>query len=407
LTKLRNVNHASTRVESQNLTSQDDFKTTDVISLSAGHWIHDTYSAFLSPLLPALIDKFLLSKTEAGLLSVFMQGPSILQPLIGHTADRISLRYLVILAPGITATMMSLLGVAPAYVLLPALLLIAGFSSACMHAIGPVMTGRVSGKRLGLGMGFWMVGGELGRTVGPILVVSAIGYLTLEGLAWLMLGGWVASAMLYFRLKNVAGRPDEVSELHWKETLQEMRALMLPLALFLFFRAFMSVCLTTYLPVFLKEEGSDLFLAGAALSILEGAGVVGALLGGTLSDRWGRRSVLYISMLVTPVFTFLFLSWTNWMRFAMLVPLGLVSLSTAPVLMAMVQESYPDNRALANGVFMAANFLIRAVVVIVLGLIADGYGLRLGFIISAVLMPLGAAVVSRLPGDRKAIRVSV
>jgi FSR family fosmidomycin resistance protein-like MFS transporter len=378
---------------------QDDFKTADVLSLSAGHWLHDTYSAFLSPILPALIDKFLLSKTEAGLLSVFMQGPSILQPLIGHIGDRISLRYLVILAPGLTASMMSLLGVAPAYILLPILLLVAGLSSACIHAIGPVMAGRVSGKRLGLGMSFWMVGGELGRTIGPILLVSAIGYLTLEGLAWLMLGGWAASGILYFRLKNVPGRPDEVSELHWKEALREMRALMLPLALFIFFRAFMGVCLTTYLPIFLSDEGSELFLAGAALSILEGAGVVGALLGGSLSDRWGRRSVLYISMLATPLFTFAFLAWTDWARFVVLLPLGLVSLSTTPVLMAMVQESYPDHRALANGVYMATSFIIRAVVVIVLGLIADGSGLRLGFIISAVLMLLGTPIVSLLPGD--------
>jgi MFS transporter, FSR family, fosmidomycin resistance protein len=386
--------------------AEDDFITADVISLAAGHWIHDTYSAFLAPMLPALIDKFLLSKTEAGLLTVFMQGPSILQPLIGHIGDRVSLRYLVILAPGVTATMMSLLGVAPSYVILPILLLAAGFSSASIHAIGPVMAGRVSGNRLGLGMSFWMVGGELGRTIGPILLVAAIGYLTLEGLAWLMLGGWMASAILFFRLKDVPGRPDEVSELHWKQALREMRTLMLPLALFLLLRAFMSVCLTTYLPIFLNEEGSDLFLSGSALSILEGAGVIGALLGGTLSDRWGRRSVLYISMLATPFLTLLFLSWTNWMRFAVLVPLGLVSLSTTPVLMAMVQESFPENRALANGVFMATNFLIRAVAVIVLGLIADAYGLRLGFTISAALMLLGTAVVSRLPGDRKAIQVS-
>jgi FSR family fosmidomycin resistance protein-like MFS transporter len=406
VTELQGDTRSSAGDERQNTGEPGDFKTADVLSLSAGHWIHDTYSAFLAPMLPALIDKFLLSKTEAGLLSVFVQGPSILQPLIGHIGDRVSLRYLVILAPGVTATMMSLLGLAPAYVILPILLLAAGFSSASIHAIGPVMAGRVSGKRLGLGMSYWMVGGELGRTIGPILLVAAIGYLTLEGLAWLMLGGWMASAMLFFRLKDVPGRPEEVSELHWKQTLREMRTLMLPLALFLFLRAFMSVCLTTYLPIFLSDEGSDLFLSGSALSILEGAGVIGALLGGTLSDRWGRRSVLYVSMLATPLLTFLFLSWTNWMRFTVLVPLGLVSLSTTPVLMAMAQESYPDRRALANGVFMAANFLIRSVVVIVIGLIADAYGLRLGFTISAALMLLGTAVVSRLPGDRKAIQVS-
>jgi FSR family fosmidomycin resistance protein-like MFS transporter len=401
VTQIDNVRTPTARDEEQALKPQDTFRTTDVISLSVGHWIHDTYTAFLAPMLPALIEKFLLTKTEAGLLSVFMQGPSIFQPLIGHMADRVSLRYLVILAPAVTATMMSLLGVAPAYILLPFLLMVAGLSSACIHAVGPVMAGRVSGKRLGLGMGSWMVGGELGRTVGPILLVSAIGYLTLEGLAWLMLGGWAASAILYFRLKNVPGRPDEVSDLHWKKALRDMRSLMLPLALFLFFRAFINVSLTTYLPIFLKEEGSDLFLAGAALSILEGAGVVGAILGGTLSDRWGRRSVLYITALATPPLAIMFLAWTDWVRFALLVPLGLVTLASGPVMMAMVQESYPDNRALANGVFMALGFTIRAVVVVILGMIGDTFGLRSGFILSAGIMLLAAPVVSRFPGRNK------
>lgn len=77
--------------------------------------MHETYTAFLAPLLLAFIANLALSKTEAGMLTVFMQGPSLLQPFIGHLADRISLRYLVILASAVTGAMMSLLGVGPGY----------------------------------------------------------------------------------------------------------------------------------------------------------------------------------------------------------------------------------------------------------------------------------------------------
>ena len=143
----------------------EQFQTDRVLTISAGHAVHDTYTGFLPPLLPALIDNLSLTKAEAGLLTVFNQVPSLLQPVIGHLADRVSLRYLVILSPAVTATAMSLLGIAPLYAMLALLLMVTGLSSAVLHAVAPVIAGRLSGKSLGRGMGIWMVGGELGRTL--------------------------------------------------------------------------------------------------------------------------------------------------------------------------------------------------------------------------------------------------
>jgi FSR family fosmidomycin resistance protein-like MFS transporter len=68
--------------------------------------------------------------------------------------------------------------------------------------------------------------------------------------------------------------------------------------------------------------------------------------------------------------------------------------------MALVQESYPDNRALANGIYMAMAFLIRSAVVVALGGIGDKYGLRQGSIISGVLMLLGTPLILLLPRKR-------
>jgi FSR family fosmidomycin resistance protein-like MFS transporter len=379
-------------------TEGERFATGRVATFAAGHAIHDTYTGFLPPLLPALISKLALSKTEAGLLTVFLQSPSILQPFIGYLADRISLRYLVFLAPGITATMMSLAGAAPSYVLLALVLLIAGISSAGMHAVGPVMAGRMSDRNLGRGMSFWMVGGELGRTLGPIVIVTGIGMLTLEGLPWLMIGGWLTSALLLFRLRNVSGRPPSAGKvLPWRSALSQMRPLMVPLAALLIVRAFMSASITTYLPTFLSEEGADLWWAGASLSILEAAGILGALLGGSLSDRWGRRLILFLSMLSSPILLFLFLGFDGWGQTAMLPLLGFAHISVTPVIMALVQESYPENRALANGIYMAMSFLVRSVVVVLLGGVGDLFGLRQGYILSGALMLLGTPLILLLP----------
>lgn len=374
-----------------------------MLTISAAHGVHDTYTAFLPSLLPVFIANFALSKTKAGLLTVFLQAPSLLQPFIGHLADRLSLRYLVILAPAVTATMMSLLGVAPGYAVLALFLIMAGLSSAGLHAVGPVMAGRLSGQRLGRGMGFWMVGGELGRTLGPIVIVSALELLTLSGTPGLMIAGLAMSALLFFLLRDVAGSDhSEAVGLPWREALRSMGPLLLPLSGVIVARSFMVSALTTYLPTFLSEEGAGLFFAGASLSLLEGAGVIGALLGGSLSDRLGRRVVLFASMLTTPLLMFAFLLLDGWLQIPLLLLMGLAALSVGPVIMALVQESAPENPALANGAYMALSFLLRAGVIVVLGGIGDLFNLRVAFTASAAITLLGLPLILLLPRRRRA-----
>jgi MFS transporter, FSR family, fosmidomycin resistance protein len=155
--------------------------------------------------------------------------------------------------------------------------------------------------------------------------------------------------------------------------------------------------LTTYLPTFLSEEGADLWLAGASLSLLEAGGVVGALLGGAMSDRLGRRLVLFISMLTAPLLMFAFLMIGGWLQFPLLLVMGFTALSVTPVIMALMQESFPENRALANGVYMSFSFVLGSAVVVALGAMGDLFGLRLAFAVSAVITLLGLPLILLLP----------
>jgi FSR family fosmidomycin resistance protein-like MFS transporter len=379
----------------------EQFDTGGVLTMVAGHAVHDTYQAFLAPLLPLFIDNFGLSTTAAGLLSVFSQGPSLVQPVIGHLADRLSLRMVVILAPAVSAITMSLLGVAPSYAVMALLLLAAGLSSAGLHSVGPVIAGKLSGRSLGRGMSYWMVGGELARTLGPILVVSAVQWWGLRGTPWLMIGGLLTSLLLFLRLRNVSDQPaGTASSLPWRKALLGMRPLLLPLTALLVARVFSMSMLTTYLPTFLSREGASLWLAGASLSLLEAAGVAGALTGGSISDRLGRRKVLFASMLTTPLLMLVFVAVGGWMRWPLLLLLGFTSLSVTPVIMALVQESYPENRALANGVYMAIGFVMRSIVVVILGAMGDFMGLRWAFVVSAIITLVGCPVVFLLPQGR-------
>jgi FSR family fosmidomycin resistance protein-like MFS transporter len=381
-------------------TETEHFHTGRVVTLSAGHAVHDTYTAFLPPLLPAFIEALSLTKTEAGLLTVFSQGPSLLQPFIGHLADRVSLRVLVVLTPGITATAMSMLGVAPQYAMLALLLLVSGLSSATLHAVAPVMVGRLSGKSLGRGMGFWMVGGELGRTLGPLVIAAYFRYSpdTLAYTPWLMIAGWLTSLVLYLRLKDIDSRaPNAADGRPWRQALRVMAPLLLPLSGIVVVRAFMNTALTVYLPTFLVDEGSELWLAGISLSVLEAAGIVGALLGGSLSDRFGRRKIIFVSLTTTPLLMLLFLVTSGWLRFPLLLAMGLMALSVTPVVMALVQESLPENRSLANGVYMSLNFVIRSGVVVIVGAMGDLWGMRLAFLVCALITLGGLPFILWLP----------
>ncbi len=369
-----------------------------VATIAAGHAVHDTYAAFLSSLLPVLIQNFSLIKTQAGLLSVFTQAPSLIQPYIGYLADRVNLRWMVILAPGITATMMSLLGIAPSYAVAAFLLLIVGISSAAFHAIAPVMAGRLSGERLGLGMSFWMVGGELGRTLGPLVIVTTLQYVPIQGTPLLMVAGWLTSIILYSRLRDVSNHiPHNSQSVSWLSALKTMRPVLLPLSGVMIFRSFAAIGVVTFLPTFITEQGGNLWFAGASLSLLEAAGVAGAFLGGSISDRIGRRPILSISLLGTAGFLAAFLLVNNWLQFPVLLGLGFTMLSVTPAMMAAVQESFPDSRALANGVFMAVNFLATSVAVILVGAAGDLFGLRTAYWICSGIALIGLPFVFLLP----------
>jgi MFS transporter, FSR family, fosmidomycin resistance protein len=216
-----------------------------------------------------------------------------------------------------------------------------------------------------------------------------------------MIGGWVTTALLFFRLKDVPARaPGAAPALPWRAALRAMSPVLVPLTGIVVIRGFTSASLTTFLPVFLTEEGAELWFAGISLSVLEAAGVVGALLGGTLSDRLGRRTMLFFSMAFTPVFMFAFVYASDMLRFPLLLLLGLAAISITPVIMAIVQESVPENRALANGVYMSVNFAIRSVIVVIVGALGDAWGMRAAFLFSAAIPLIGLPLLRFLPNNR-------
>jgi len=360
------------------------FQTGQIVTLSVSHFIHDVYSSFLAPLLPLLIEKLSMSLTQAGFLSTIMQVPALLNPYIGSLADRISVRYFIILAPAMTAIPMSLIGLAPNYGVLLILLFIAGISVAVFHVPSPVMVSKLSGQKVGRGMSFFMTGGEFARTIGPMVAVGAVALLGLEGFYPVMAVGILASVWLYFKFRDVPVGNKSPKKTSVRETWREMRHILMPLSVILVARGFMHATMSSFLPTFVKAETGNLWLAGFALTLYESTGVLGVMTAGSLSDYIGRRRVLLISLIGAPLTLFLFTWSGGWVRVTALMFTGFLLLSTTPVMLAMVQENAKTSPAAANGIFMMMSFVARSAVVVIVGWWGDLYGLRETYYISAV-----------------------
>ena len=363
--------------------STKTFQTGQIVTLSVSHFIHDVYSSFLAPLLPLLIEKLSMSLTQAGFLSTIMQVPALLNPYIGSLADRMSVRYFIILAPAMTAIPMSFIGLAPNYGVLLILLFIAGISAAVFHVPSPVMVSKLSGQKVGRGMSFFMTGGEFARTIGPMVAVGAVALFGLEGFYPVMAVGILASVWLYFKFRDVPVGNKSPKKTSFRETWREMRHLLMPLSVILVARGFMHATMASFLPTFVKAETGNLWLAGFALTLYESTGVLGVMTAGSLSDYIGRRRVLLISLVGAPLTLFLFTWSGGWVRVTALMFTGFLLLSSTPVMLAMVQENAKTSPAAANGIFMMMSFIARSAVVVLVGWWGDLFGLRETYYISA------------------------
>jgi FSR family fosmidomycin resistance protein-like MFS transporter len=363
---------------------QKTFKRAKVLYIAVAHHIHDIYTAFFSPLLPLLIDKLQIPLSAVAVLHVARNVPSLLNPVLALVAERRGVKYFVIFAPAVTAISMSLIGVAGSYFFVMLLLLIAGFSAALFHIPSPVMIRDVSGDRVGTGMSYFMVGGELARTVGPIVATAAVSWWALEGIARLMPLGILTSVILYFGLRNYSHlKADEKPKpaAHSIDILKEYWTFFAAIALYNLFNAGMKTALTLYLPVYLTGRGESLWFAGSSLALLQGFGVVGVFLSGRISDLIGRRWTLGVSSAGTVVFMVLFSLTGN---IVFLCFLGFFLFASGPVLMAAVQDTDTAMPTFMNGLYMTINFGVGSLVALAVGFLGDSVGLDRTYLYTAL-----------------------
>ena len=379
---------------------EEKFQTGNVILISLTHLLHDIYTSFLAPLLPLLIERFNISLFLSGLLAVIQRVPSLFNPFVGILAERVKVRYFVIFAPAVTTLAMGLIGVAPAYTVAAVLLFVSGISSTMFHVPAPVLVKKISGDRVGMGMSYFMFGGELARTLGPLIIVAVVEIWGLNATFKLIPFGIVASLLLWVKVRKIPIREEVKSRDHtikYLNVAREFLPVFTTLAGITFFRGAMKSALTLFLPVYMISKGADLWIAGISLSVLQLAGAAGTFYSGTVSDLIGRRTTLVIVSIVSPILMLLFLKSSGLFSFVLLIAMGLFLVAPQSVNLSVIHNLDTRHLPFVNGVYMMINFFISSVMTMVVGAMSDHIGLDTTFTIAAFMSFASIIFAMRVP----------
>jgi FSR family fosmidomycin resistance protein-like MFS transporter len=385
------------------MVEEKKFQTGNILLIAGAHFVHDVYSSFLSPVLPLLIEKLKLSYTLAGLLTVAQNLPSLFNPLVGVIADKISVRYLLIIAPLITAISMSFLGAAPSYTVLIILLFIMGISASMFHVPAPVMVKHIAGNRIGKGMSIFMLGGEVARGIGPLVILAGISLWGLEGTYRLIPFGLIASVFLFFKFKKIQISDELKNQKTDSELLMTFKAnskVFVNMSGILFFTLILKSALTAFLPTYLSLKGESLWMAGASLAVLQFAGGAGTFFSGTISDRIGRKTTMMIMAVTVPILMAGFLLLSGVFIIPILIILGLFLFATNPVLLAELLETKSDRLSFLNGIYMTLNFLIASLTTFLIGMMSDLIGMEKTYFAATILSVFSIPFILRLSNNR-------
>jgi FSR family fosmidomycin resistance protein-like MFS transporter len=263
------------------------------------------------------------------------------------------------------------------------------------HVPTPTMIKHLSGERTGKGMSYYMLGGELARTVGPLIILGVIELWGLEGTWKMMPLGFAASLILYLNFRKVSLRPAEQAKSegnYWKIFMKFLPAFILTGG-FTFFIAGIKASLTYYLPTYLTDAHEHtLRFADISLTILQLAGAAGAYFAGTLSDKLGRTRTLLIISIVLPLLMFLFLNLEGYWILPVLVPLGFFLFAPIAVMLAIVQDLDTNKKTFVNSIYMFINFFISSLIIPMVGVLTDKFGFASSFMFFNI-MSVGAIAV--------------
>ena len=364
-------------------------------AVSASHFLNDMIQSLLPAVYPLLKVRYALDFGQIGLITlVFQVTASLLQPVVGAFTDRRPTWFSLPL--GMTFTLCGLLLLSQAtYPLLLLAAALIGTGSSVFHPESSRIARLASGGRHGFAQSFFQVGGNLGSATGPLLAAFVVLPRGQGSIAWFAVAALVAIVLLlqvgawYRRHALVKKAPVAAPAPSALPRRKVVIAIAVLLAL-IFSKYFYLASLSTYYTFYLMERFA-LTAQDAQIHLFYflGAVALGTLVGGPVGDRFGRKYVIWVSILGVLPFTLLLphvdLFWTS----VLSVVIGLILSSAFSAILVYAQELLPGNVGMIAGLFFGFAFGMGGLGAALLGELADARGIEYVYHLCAYLPAIG------------------
>ncbi|MDD3628783.1 MAG: MFS transporter [Candidatus Humimicrobiaceae bacterium] len=357
------------------------FNKLQILLSSSSHFITDIYQSFIIGLIPILALKFNLSLFKVGLLTATGTiANSLFSPIFGYFSDRHGLKYYLIAGPLFTSIFLSLIGIIPNYYLLLLFLFLGNLSIAAYHPASAAIAGHFGGDKKGLGSSIINFGGNLGYSIGSLLIILVTEKLNIYFTPIAIIPGLIVVIFLFKFAPDIKSNNEQVysiDSLRIKKSNKEKIYILLLIMFAEYSLYILWITLLTYMPLYFTGLNVTLINIGVILFLFGMLGGAGGLLTGFIFDRF-KKGFIIIQIafaLSIPLFFFTFKT-TGLTSIILFILGGFFLISIQPVCIRMAQDIMPENMSLASSLILGFSPGIAAITMIFLGKAADIIGIE-------------------------------
>jgi FSR family fosmidomycin resistance protein-like MFS transporter len=394
-------------------TAQQQINTTAfhiLAALSVSHCMNDALQSIVSASYPIFKNELQLSFQQIGLLTLMYQiSASVFQPIVGLYFDKRPAAWS--LPVGMAFTLAGLISLAFATTLSWMLfsVFLVGMGSSTFHPEASRLTSLASGGKRGLAQSVFQVGGNLGGSLGPLMVAAIVAPYARSNIAYFSILACIAILVMLFisrwyniRLRLMSGRK-KTENMRIKPPLPPGKTIftILVLLVLIFSKYVYMASLTSYYTFYMIEKfGVTVQQSQIYLFVFLIATAVGTLIGGPLGDKIGRKYVIWLSIVGAAPFALMMpyadLTWTAVLSFST----GLMLSSAFPAILVYAQELLPYKLGLVSGLFFGFAFGVAGIASAILGKQADIHGIETIYTFCSY-MPLAGLIALLLPNLKK------
>ena len=371
-----------------------------LVGISFSHFLNDTMQSLISSVYPILKDSYALDFAQIGMITLAFQfTASLLQPVVGHFTDKKAQPFSLSIGMAFTFFGLLLLSIAHTYPVILIAAALVGLGSAVFHPELARIARLASGGRYGFAQSVFQLGGSFGTSMGPVLAALIVVPFGQPSIAWFSTIAFLAIVILWrigvWYRPQIAAKKSAVIDRHpdHPDSRRVKIALLVLVALLFSKQLYVSSLSSYYIFYLIDRFGVSTQAAQFYLFVFLAANAAGAFFGGPLGDRFGRKYVIWFSILGALPFT-LALPYAGLMMSAVLtVFIGLILSSATPSIIVFAQELMPHRFGMISGVFFGVAFGIGGLGAAVLGKLADHTGIAFVYHLCAFLPAIGLLAV--------------